>query len=60
MKKTQIIEVIKNIKKSSISFISIAVFVMLGIAIYTGVDWIGDSLIYSAENAAEADFGTRL
>ncbi len=43
MKKTQIIELFKNIKKSIVSFISISFFVMLGTAIFLGIGWSEDS-----------------
>lgn len=39
MKKTQIIELLKNIQKSIVSFISISFFVMLGTAIFLGIGW---------------------
>lgn len=41
MKKTQVIELFNNIKKSFISFISITVFVLLGISIFLGLNWTG-------------------
>lgn len=39
MKKTQIIELLRNIQKSIVSFISISFFVMLGTAIFLGIGW---------------------
>ena len=39
MKKTQLIELIKNIRKSSVSFISIVVFVALGTCCFLGINW---------------------
>lgn len=39
MKKTQIIELLNNIKKSIVSFISISFFVVLGTAIFLGIGW---------------------
>lgn len=39
MKKTQIIELFKNIKKTFVSFISIAVFIALATGIFLGINW---------------------
>lgn len=39
MKKTQRIELFKNIKKTFVSFVSIAVFVALATAIFLGINW---------------------
>ncbi|MBQ0018484.1 MAG: FtsX-like permease family protein [Clostridiales bacterium] len=39
MKKTQRIELIKNIRDTKVSFISILMFVALGIAVFAGLTW---------------------
>lgn len=39
MKKTQFIELLSTIKKTIVSFVSIAFFVLLGAAIFLGIDW---------------------
>ncbi len=39
MKKTQFIEMLKNFKKSFVTFFCIVVFVAFGIAAYLGLDW---------------------
>ncbi len=48
MKKTQILELLRNIKSHRVSFIAITIFVMLGIALYLGIGWTGDALKASA------------
>lgn len=47
MKKTHFIELINNIKKTKVSFISIFVFVTLGIAIFLSFSWMSNALIQS-------------
>lgn len=53
MKKTQIIELFKNIKSTIMSFIAIVAFAALGIALFTGVSWSADSFLASANNQLE-------
>jgi len=43
MKKTQIKELFKNIKKTFVSFLSITMFVFLGVAVFEGLGWAGNS-----------------
>ena len=44
MKKTQWIDLLRSIKKTLISFISIVTFVALGIAIFAGMTWTGNNM----------------
>lgn len=53
MKKTQFIELIKNIKKTMVSFISITMFIALSIAIFTGVSWSSKAVTNSIDNLFE-------
>lgn len=39
MKKTQLIELLHNIRGTIVSFLSIAMFVALGVAVYLGIHW---------------------
>ena len=52
MKRTQLLELLCNIKATWVSFISIVMFVALGIGLYAGLCWTGQSI----ENAADAAF----
>lgn len=53
MKKTQFIELFKNIKATLVSFISILMFVGLSIGIFLGISWTGTSIKKSIDNAIE-------
>lgn len=44
MKKTQIIEMLKNFRKNFVTFISIVLFVSFGMAAYLGLEWSRESL----------------
>jgi len=44
MKKTQLIDIFKGIKKSSVTFISIVMFIVLGAAIFLGVTFAMEAL----------------
>lgn len=50
MKKTQLIELFNNIKSTLVSFISITIFVCLGVAVYTGFSWTSNAIIENADN----------
>ncbi|MBP9995642.1 MAG: hypothetical protein KBT19_00025 [Lachnospiraceae bacterium] len=50
MKKTHFIELINNIRRTRVAFISIMIFVALGVAIFLGFSWIGDGLVISCVN----------
>lgn len=50
MKKTQIIELFKDIKSSLVSFIAITIFVLLGVALYLGIGWTATSIDKTADN----------
>ena len=39
MKKTQIKDILRNIRKQKVSFISVIVIAMLGVAVYLGLDY---------------------
>ena len=39
LKKTQTIELFRTINKTKVSFISVVLFIMLGMAIFLGIDW---------------------
>ncbi len=51
MKKTQLIEVFANIRATIVSFISIAMFVALGIAVLLGLQWASKALAASMDKA---------
>jgi len=51
MKKTQFIELLRNIGGTKVSYFSIAVFVMLGVALFSGLSWGSASILENAENA---------
>lgn len=53
MKKTQFIDLIKNIKSSFVSFFSIMLFVTLGVGIFLGMSWGGKGFAYSISKAQE-------
>ncbi len=44
MKKTQFKNLFRDIKKTWVSFVSITMFIALGIAVFTGMGWSGDAL----------------
>ena len=44
MKKTQFIELRRTIRSTLVSYVSIAVFVMLGISVFCGISWGGESI----------------
>lgn len=50
MKKTQWIELFKNIRINFVSFTAITVFVMFGVALYSGMGWSGQALNGSIAN----------
>lgn len=50
MKKTQFIELIKNIRKTLVSYVSIIFFVVLGTALFLGIGWVKSSLTLSINN----------
>ena len=54
MKKTQLIEILHNIRNSKISFIAIILFVTLGVAIFTGFGWSGKAFIASVNTEYNA------
>lgn len=53
MKKTQIIELLKNFKKTFVTFFSIVLFVSFGMAAYLGLDWSRKSIADSIGNYFE-------
>lgn len=53
MKKTQFLELLKNIKKTLVSFISITMFVALSIAIYVGISWSSNAIVKSIDDVFE-------
>ena len=53
MKKTQIIELYRNIRSTKVSFIAIIAFVALGIAFFTGLSWSADGFLLSTHNEVE-------
>lgn len=53
MKKTQFIDLIKNIKSSFVSFFSIMLFVTLGVGIFLGMSWGGRGFAYSISKVQE-------
>ena len=53
MKKTQLIEVFANIGATFVSFVSIAMFVAMGIAAYLGLQWSATALADSFERTFE-------
>lgn len=53
MKKTQFIDLLKNIKSSFVSFFSIMLFVTLGVGIFLGMSWGGRGFAYSISKAQE-------
>lgn len=55
MKKTQIIELIQTIKKTIVSFVSITIFVMLGVCVFLGFDWTATSFKYKLNNHYDSD-----
>ena len=44
MKKTQLKELFNNIKRTKVSFISITLFVALGVAMFLGLTWTGETV----------------
>lgn len=50
MKKTQFLELFCNIKATLVSFLSIVMFVALGIGLYSGLCWTGQSLENQLDN----------
>lgn len=50
MKKTQFIELIKNIRKTLVSYVSIIFFVVLGTALFLGIGWVKSSFTLSINN----------
>lgn len=50
MKKTRIIELFKNFKKSFVTFFSIVLFVSLGLASFLGLEWSRESIADSFQN----------
>ena len=53
MKKTQLIELIKNIKSTFVSFFSILMFVALGVAVFVGMSWTSTGLKQAIHQEAE-------
>lgn len=53
MKKTQIIELLHNIKSTCVSFIAILMFVALGISVFAGMTWISDAMQLSIDQELE-------
>ena len=53
MKKTQLLELLKNIKKTRVSFLSVLIFVALGVAVYTGMGWAGHGILKSFDEQFE-------
>lgn len=49
MTRTSFIELFHNIRKTKVAFISILVFVALGVGIFLGVSWVGSALLNSCE-----------
>ncbi len=47
MKKTQVIDLFKNVKSSIVSFVAIVIFVTLAVAVYLGLGWSGDGFSMS-------------
>ncbi len=50
MKKTHFLELIKTIGRTKVSFISIIIFVALGITLFLGITWSGDTVAKSADD----------
>ncbi len=50
MKRTQIIELLSNIRATWVSFVSIVMFVALGIGLYSGLAWTGEALQIKTAN----------
>ena len=50
MKKTQILEILKNFKKTYVTFFSIVLFVSFGMAAFLGLDWGMHAIADSFEN----------
>lgn len=53
IKKTQIIELFKNIKSTKVTFISILMFVSLAVAIFTGFSWTSGAIKQSVNEEYE-------
>lgn len=53
MKKTQIIELFKNIKKTGVSFFSIQMFVALAVSVFLGINWSSGALLTGLDTAVE-------
>ncbi len=53
MKKTQWIDLIKNIQKTKVSFLSIVLLVALGIGVFNGFGWTGQAIRKSVDNEYE-------
>ena len=53
MKRTQIIELLSNIRATWVSFVSIVMFVALGIGLYSGLAWTGEALQLRTANIFE-------
>lgn len=51
MKKTRIIELFANIKRTLIPFISVTLFMALAVGVYSGLEWTGIAFEKSIENA---------
>ena len=45
MKRTQFIELLNNIKTTIVAFISITMFVALGVCVYVGLGWVSEGII---------------
>ena len=52
VKKTQLIELLANIRATAVSFFSILMFVALGVGIFLGILWVGTALF----NATDKEF----
>lgn len=53
MKKTQVIDLFKNVKSSIVSFVAIVIFVTLAVAVYLGLGWSGDGFSMSIAKEQE-------
>lgn len=51
MKRTQLLELLCNIKATWVSFVSIVMFVALGIGLYSGLCWTGEDIKNVTDNA---------
>lgn len=54
IKKTQIIELFRNIEKTMVSFISIAMFILLATCLFLGIEWANTGF----KNTIESDLNT--